>query len=186
MATKYKKDHRFTEEEKQWLRDNIEQYTYPQLTKLFNINFGTDLQQSSISDVCLKRMKIKRCNPYKFPKGAKEFNQVPIGYEMWDGVCVWVKVDNKYTEERCIGKSYSGNWKRKSHLVYEKAYGKIPPECMIVFLDKNRRNCELENLYCTTRTINFMMAKNHWYSTDRELTLAALKWCELFYTIKEL
>ena len=67
---------------------------------------------------------------------------------------------------------------------YEFLQGKIPKGHMIVFLDKNRKNCDVGNLYCTTRAINFMMAKNKWYSSNPELTLAALKWCELFYAMK--
>lgn len=184
MASKTKKDHYFTDEEKNFLRENISKYTYPELAEVFNRKFGTNLTHGNISDVCLKRMGIKRNHPHTFAKGKKDFTAHPIGTEIFDGEYVWLKIGNVYHEGTAKAKSLDENWEKKHVLVWERAHGKIPKGHMIVFLDKNRKNCDVENLYCTTRTINFMMAKNKWYSSNPELTLAALKWCELFYAMK--
>lgn len=35
------------------------------------------------------------------------------------------------------------------------------------------------------RKINFMLSKNKWHSTNPDLTLAAIKYAELFYKLKE-
>ena len=51
-------------------------------------------------------------------------------------------------------------------------------------LDMDVKNCEIGNLYPVNRKVNFMMAKNGWYQQDKELTLTAIKWCELFYAMK--
>jgi len=184
MASKTKKDHRFTDEEKIFLRENIKQYTYPELAKVFNQNFGTNLTHGNISDVCIRRLKIHRDKPHRFQTGKKDFTAHPIGTEVFDGEYVWIKVSDHYHEGTAQCKQNDENWEKKHVLVWEQAHGKIPDGHIVLFLDKNRRNCKVENLYCTTRKINFMMAKNKWYSNNPELTLTAIKWCELFYAMK--
>lgn len=181
----YKCQHNFSSREKQFLRDNINKYTYRQLTELFNAQFGTNLKEHSISDMCLKRMGVRRDKPFKFSKGRKDFVYTcPIGTESRIGDEVFVKVANNYHEGRTPSKGSDSNWKRKQVLIYERAHGEISRGNLIIFLDKNRNNFNVDNLYCTTREVNFMMAKNRWYTTDREVTLVAIKWCELFYALK--
>ena len=185
MASKTAKDHHYTEAEKQFLRDNIQSLTYCELTKAFNSRFGTSLNECSISDVCLKRMGIKRDHPSKFPKGRKSFvYSCPIGAERTVGEQTFVKVSDVPNVGRTPSKGNDPNWKEKQFIVYEQAHGAIPDNKLIVFLDKDRKNFDIENLYCVDRKVNFMMAKNGWYSTDREITLTAIKWCELFYAMK--
>lgn len=185
MASKTNKDHIFTDEEKAFLRVNISTHTYPELADAFNRTFGTNLTHGNISAVCLKRMGIKRNQPYKFQKGKREFNALPIGAEVFDGEYVWVKISDNYHEGTARAKSLDENWEKKCVMVWEQAHGKIPKGEMIVFLDKNRQNCSADNLYCTTRQINFMMAKNGWYTENKENTLVAIKWCELFYALRQ-
>ena len=184
MATKYTKDHMFTEEQKKFLINNIHKYTYRELTEHFNREFKTSLKIHSIQDVCLKRLGIKRNKPYHFKKGPKEFNSLPIGSERKVGRETFIKIDDKYIEGVAPNKASNSNWKRKQDVVWEKKHGKKPKEGLIVFLDKDRNNFNIDNLYCTTRAINFMMAKNKWYNKNPEITLTALKWCELFYALK--
>ena len=183
MASKAKKDHIFTDEEKRFLRENISKYIYSELAVAFNRKFGTNLTHGNISDVCIKRLGIHRDKPHTFQKGKKDFTSHSIGAEVFDGEYVWVKISDYYHEGRSRSKQLDENWEKKHALVWEQAHGKIPKGRMIVFLDKNRKNCSIENLYCTTRKVNFMMAKNKWYSNNPELTLTALKWCELFYAL---
>lgn len=183
MASKTKKDHIFTDDEKKFLIEYIDKYTYRQLAKAFNTKFGTTLSHGNISDVCIKRLGIKRNKQYSFPFGKKDYNALPIGSEVFDGKVVWLKIDNKYHKGTAINKSYDENWVRKHVWIYEQKHGKIPDNRLVIFLDHNNRNCSPDNLYCTTRKINFMMAKNKWYRHDRELTLTAIKWCELYYAL---
>jgi len=183
--TYYGHQHNFSTEEKQFLKNNIDKYTYPQLTQVFNSRFGTRLTQFSISDVCLKRMGIKRNKVWKFAKGRKDFvYSCPVGTESRSGRDIFVKVSDDYSEGITPSKGSDPNWKRKQALIYEQAHGAIPDGRIIVFLNKDRNDFNINNLYCTTRRVSFMMAKNGWYSSDQELTLTAIKWCELFYALK--
>lgn len=61
----------------------------------------------------------------------------------------------------------------------------VPDGHIIVHLDKDRTNDDIKNLYCVSRKVNFMLSKNRWHTTDPQLTLAAIKWCEHFYARKE-
>ena len=45
-------------------------------------------------------------------------------------------------------------------------------------------NCDISNLYMVNRKIHMTMTSNNWYSENKQQTLTALKWCELFYAIK--
>jgi len=185
--TYYGHQHNFSAEEKQFLKENIDRYTYPQLTQAFNSRFGTRLTQFSISDVCLKRMGIKRNKAWKFAKGRKDFvYSCPIGTESDSGKDIFIKVADNYREGVTPSKGSDPNWRRKQDIVWEQAHGREKPsDGVILFLDKNNRNFDPNNLYCTNRKINFMMGKNKWHSTNKELSLAAIKWCEMYYALKE-
>ena len=186
MASRGKKDHKYTSIEDKWLAENINTYTYPQLTELFNRKFGTSIK--SVSDRCIKRLKIhKKVNRGNVVKGERRnTNTLPIRSESFDGRVLWIKTGDKINDcknRRSPCKHRDVNWEKKSHYVWEKEHGKLEKGDMIVFLNKNPRDCSPENLYCTNRAINFMMAKNGWYTENRENTLAALKWCELYYAV---
>lgn len=79
-------------------------------------------------------------------------------------------------------------WERrqpKRRVVWERLHGEIPKDHCIICLDGNPMNCEPSNLYCMPIRFRTVMAKNQWWSDNAELTLAAIKWCELYYAIRE-
>lgn len=189
MASKGKPNHRYTDEQKDWLKANVNDYRWTVLFKVFNERFGTNLTYDAITSYCLKELGIKRgkANQYGFSKGKQTSKHtLPIGSEVYDGMLMWVKISDECVEDQriCCRKATNPNWRPKKQVVWERHHGPVPEGMMLVHLNKDRQDCSIENLYLTTRKINFMMAKNGWYSPNRELTLAALKWCELFYALK--
>lgn len=189
MASKGKSNYCYTDEQKAWLRANVNDYQWTVLFKVFNERFDTNLSYHAITSYCLKYLGVKRGkeNQYGFTKGKQTSKHtLPIGAEVYDGTVMWVKISDDCIEEQRIAcrKAANPNWRPKKQVVWEQHHGPVPEGMMLVHLNKNRRDCSIENLYLTTRKINFMMAKNGWYSPNRELTLAALKWCELFYVLK--
>ena len=189
MASRLNRDHFYTDAENNWLIQNINKHRYKDLVGIFNETFNTNLTYDAITSHCLRTLQIKRGkeNQYGFSKGKQTTKHtLPIGTERWDGVNVWVKVSDDVVEEQniCNSKRSNPNWQLKKRLVWESHYGRIPDNMIIICLNKDEQDCSIENLYVTTRKINFMMAKNHWYSENRELTRTALKWCELFYALK--
>ena len=87
--------HRYTAEEDAWLQNNYEKYTHPELNRIFNERFGTNLK-SGVSDHVLKTLHLhKSANPGNCKKGERRCtNMLPIGSESFDGQNMYVKISD--------------------------------------------------------------------------------------------
>lgn len=178
--------HRYTPEQDEWLRQHIEHCdSYRQLTEMFNEHFGVSVGKYSISDRCIKQLHIHRnANSGIFQKGEQRAKTYRIGDERVHNGYVWVKVNDIQHSGKITMKQFKENWMPKQRYVYEQHHGKIPDGHIVVFLDSNSMNFSPDNLYCIPRRINAIMNQNHWFTTERENTLTAIKWCELYYALK--
>lgn len=175
----------YTKEQDEWLINNIDSYTYPELTRLFNKKFNRNIR--NVSDHCIKTLKLhKKKNSGNFKKGRKDFiNRSRIGCEVvTQRGEVYVKISDEYIEGITPSPASNPNFKLKKEIIWESIYGNKPEGYVIVFLDTNKQNFNIENLYCIPRKIALMLGKNKWWTEDRDLTLAAIKWCELYYAIR--
>lgn len=119
--------------------------------------------------------------------GAKQKEELPLGTErivLFNGQpTVYVK-----TLLTGGGDGISGYqepyWKPKQKKAYEDFHGPVKKGGIIVFLDQDHANFSIENLYCVNRKILAVMNKNKWFTDSREHNLAAIRWCELFYALK--
>lgn len=179
--------HRYTDEHDKWLYEHIEKCgSYAHLTKMFNEEFGVTVGKYSISDRCIKQLHIHRnANSGLFRKGKHSGREYKIGDERVFCGYVWVKVNDIRHSGKVTSKMFSKNWVQKQRYVYEQHFGKIPDGHIVVFLDGDHMNFNPENLYCISRKINCVMNKNRWFTDNPVNTLTAIKWCELFYTLKE-
>lgn len=181
----YIKYHKFSPEEDKWLKANIKKCnSYKHLTEMFNKEFNCCV--SSVQDRCTKQLHIHReTNTGMFRGGEVHSHTYKLGDEReYDGY-IWVKTNDIQHKGKVTSAMFRENWTPKQRFVYEQAYGKIPEGHIVVFLDSNKRNFSLDNLYCIPRRINVIMNQNKWFTTSKEHTLAAIKWCELFYALKE-
>lgn len=172
----------YTEEQDNWLRNNIDNYTYPELTARFNENFSRNVK--NVSCHCIKTLGIHKSeNIGNFGKGRKEFlDRLPIGTERYANRGeVYVKIADNYIEGRTPTIANNPNYKLKKEIIWEATYGPKPKGHVIVFLDMNKENFDIDNLYCIPRRIMLLISKNKWWSENRDITLAAIKWCELYY-----
>ena len=170
----------FSEEEDLWLSEHSRDGSYLEVAAEFNRIFGQERTPNVIKVHCNRELHVGF-------KNRKYSNVYPIGTEVVRHGFVWVKVSNIRCEKS--GKLTSGvvNWRQKSHVVWEQHYGSAPPEgYTIVFLNRDTKDCSIENLYAVSPRVLREMSKKKWWSTDRELTLAAIRWCELFYAMKDL
>lgn len=76
-----------------------------------------------------------------FAKGNVPPNHRPVGSER-------ISKDG-YIEVKV---AEPNKWRLKQRVVYEETKGKIPEGCPIIFLDGNKRNFEIDNLRCITRS----------------------------------
>lgn len=179
--------HSYTQEECDFLRNNILNMSYTELQRSFNKKFGVNLAVKAILHKC-QRLGINHGKSHlRMAKGEKNpFSlTLPIGSEVISAGKVYIKVsDNPITSGKQKYGSNS-NYIQKNRYIYEQTYGKIPDGYLVVSLVNDKMNFEPQNLYAVPRKINLMMCANKWYKTDRDETLTAIKWCELFYALKD-
>ena len=181
--------HLYTQEEDAWLTEHIDDGTWQEITEMFNNMFGTNIK--SISDRALKRLHLKKSvNRGDVKKGERRCtNTLPVWSERWNGHDVYIKISDNVNDcknRRMPSKSSDRNWMRKDHLVWTSCGNPMPKSNeMLIHLNGDKQDCSIENLYLTDRKINLMMAKNNWHSTDRNITLAGIKWCEMYYAMRD-
>lgn len=110
----------------------------------------------------------------------------PIGTEHDYGKIIRVKVNNYSYKER---KKWQDNWVAKHRYVWEQAYGPIPEDHCIIFLDGNSKNCELSNLRCIPIAYKTLMVRhlsNDIFKEGPEMIEAAIAWCDLKTALKEI
>lgn len=174
----------YTKEQEKWLIEHYDKFdTYRDLTDAFNLTFGTGRKPESIREKCNKSLKLKGMqNPTRFKPGNKQ-EQCPIGtIRSVQNVATYIKVkDNQGSHMTGYAEPY---WLPIQKKIWQDYYGEVPEGHMIVFLDSNNKNLDINNLYCIDRKILAVMNSNKWFTTSREHTLTAIKWCELFYAMK--
>ena len=175
-------NHHYTDEQWQYLRDNIINDEFKELSEKFNSKFGTNICTNTIKRECYRVLKIKRgVNASRAVIGDK--NKRKIGAESCNNGYTTIKI-NSIRGDKSGREARNKNWCSKHKYVYEQARGEIPKDHIVVFLDNDKTNFSIDNLYCISRKINGVMSGNGWFSTDREVTLTAIKWCELHFAMK--
>lgn len=191
--------HKYTEEQKKFIKDNVKGRKVKGLTDMFNKEFGLNLRVSQIrafkKNRGLKsgvggRFK-KGHKPWnkglkgivvggqetQFKKGSKSHNWVPIGTERVNGDgYIDIKVDD--------GKLHK-NWRGKHIVIWEKHNGPLPKNHVVIFGDGNKRNFDIDNLIMVSRQQLLMMNRNDLIQEDAELTRTAVIIADLKIKISE-
>lgn len=168
--------HKYTEEEKAFLREFVPGHSHKEIAEEFNRKFFANITvgqiKSSIGRYGLntgrtgcfeightphnkgkKGVCAKGCEKTWFQKGRLPHNTKPIGYERVsrDGY-IEVKI------AMCPSDTANGhNFVPKHRLIWEEANGPIPKGSNVIFLDGNKRNFELENLALVTNAENLIL-----------------------------
>lgn len=175
--------HTFSEEERQFCLDNIKRFdSYKDFTKAFNKHFGSEVSESKLKDLCCKRLKKGIGQSKTCFKNGSRTRALPVGTIRKTSYGTYIKVSDTLT----VFSGYKEpDWLPLQKKVYQDVYGAIPKNRMVIFLDCDHSNFAIENLYCIDRTISAELARNRWFSTNRNLILAAIKYCELLRVLKE-
>lgn len=181
MNTKHLK---FTKEQEKWLIDNYYKVDgYKQLTDNFNKKFKTNRNIGMISDKCTKSLKLKGIKNKSLFGQGKQKDDSPVG------TITTTKTGYTYIKIKESKQSYSSGyrepyWKALQKKIWEDAYGECQKGSFVIFLDGNIKNFKLENLYCIDRKVSAVLARNGWYSNNADITLTAIKYCELLNAVK--
>lgn len=173
---------KITEEGGSWLINQDPSLTYKELTKLYNEKFGTDVTWYGVRSYLVRNTDISRTSKGgRFKNGHNSYSTKPVGSERVSNGKIWIKV----TDDRPAGgvnKSQLDKyqWKPKHRVIWEQAYGPIPNDAHIIFLDHNPMNCTLDNLYLVSRRVNAIMNKQHWFEIEDPIIFkTALRCAEL-------
>lgn len=157
---------KYTDEMKQFILDNYKGRYNQELADLFNQKFNTNITSRMIKSYKANN-KLNSGLTGKFRKGQTPHNK---GKKMPKEVYEKVKhtmfaKGNVPPNHRPVGSeriskdgyievkvAEPNKWRLKQRVVYEEAKGKIPEGCTIIFLDGNKRNFDIDNLRCITRT----------------------------------
>jgi hypothetical protein len=148
---------RYTLEQKQWLKDNIGREPYSVTAKKFYDYFGIALRKKQISMFAWNNSLGIENHVYSHKLYTEKL--------MSDGY-IYVKISNTEKDWK--------NWKAKHRAVYEQAHGHIPKGHIIIFLDGNKRNFAIENLYAVTRAENIKLSQYGFISKNRDITLTGI------------
>lgn len=156
----------FTQEEADFIKKHIVNYTTQETADLVNKHFGKNYTALQITR--FKQYRKLVSGFYGCKKGTLPVNTVPIGTETLtkDGYVI-VKVDNKPKGNR-------KNWKCKHRLLWEQHYGKIPDGYVVVFADQDKTNFELDNLILVERSALLTARTQHIIFSNPELTKTGL------------
>ena len=193
--------HYYTQEEFEFIDDNIEGRSIAELTELFNVHFGLDLTVGQIKGFTArygltngldcrfqpglvpankgkKGISYPGMAPTQFKKGNRSANWVPIGSErLREDRYIYVKVtDGKLNR----------NWKQKHVLIWEAANGPIPPGYAVIFGDGNNRNFDPGNLILVSRAQLARLNQRGLIQNDVELTRTGVIIADIHNRIGEL
>lgn len=165
----------YSKEQDLWLSKNAPNLSVKETAIKFNFVFAESRSAGALKVRCNKLLNVVH-------KNIKTGKYKPIGSEITlKNGFVYVKISDYHSGNA----SFYRNWKRKHLIVWEANRGKVPKGYTIVFLDRNHSNCSIDNLYIVDGRVLREMVKKKWFSENSEVTLAAIKWCELFYAIKQ-
>lgn len=184
--------HIYSDEEHQFIIDNVEGITLKELTKRFNEKFNLNVTENAIANRKnilglrsgivggqfkkghIPANKGKTWNEYMskegqinsrkttFKKGNIPANHRPIGSERFN------------SRDGALIKVKDGqlhkNWMPKGRYIYEQAHGKIPKGHKVIFADGNNRNFDLDNLILVSNAEEFIMNQRKLMSKDAEFT----------------
>ena len=158
--------HKYTEEQDEWLKQNVDNYSYTTMEKMFNNKFNTNINAPSLQRRCVEVLKINTLKRYQ--KKFCETHSAPIGYETYNDGYIYVKIKDKI-------KGKKNNWKAKHRYVWENHYGAIPKGYRIVFSDNNPMNCDISNLDCVSPNIQAGLSHFPYNNSLRRCKIASMK-----------
>lgn len=195
----------YTEEMNNWLIANYSKYDndWVILANDFNSEFDTDFSPSRLCKHCERKLKIH--NPLKkkghvnkgtFSKGSKSIStdrQLPLGtirtYTSKTSRILFVKVKLADGESGSLcgnGHNYKRPWwiplKEK---VWMDAHGEIPEGYRVIQVDKDYKNCSLDNLVLADKRGLAIMGSHKWWSDNSNFNKTGIQWCNLYIAAKD-
>lgn len=171
---------KWQDEHIKFLKENANDNTLECLTQYFNDRFETNRTKASLKSKMYKSGIKLNNNTGRFKKGENTYNTHKIGHKSVDNDgYVIIKHSNS-------NKGHSKNWKLYHHYLWEQEHGKIPENHVIIFLNGNKRDFRMENLFCVEWKTWLKVINNDMRFDDPELVKSAIHLCRLMLKQKKI
>lgn len=167
---------RYTEENIAFIREKskIEGMTEKELTKLYNAKFEDKRTTNSLKYIRSKHGILLNNQRSKSGAGLNRRGSKPIGTE---------RVRKDYVE---IKVKQPNVWEQKHRHIWEQYHGrKLKHNEVVIFLDKNNRNFDINNLAAVPRGVVGLLNLNNWTSENPEHTKLGIETAKLLGKIYE-
>lgn len=174
----YNQKYFYTQDEIDYLKNIIKGRTTKEIIELYNKKYDKNMTYNQLI-LFQKKYKVRSGLDTTFKKGKVDNPNPPqhIGYEFVS----YQKNGIKRTRIK-IGKN---KWIDKQRYIYEQYYGKIPKDCVIIFLDGNRDNFDINNLKCITKEQHRIIAGNCLYFNNKYLNEISIDNAKLIIKTKD-
>jgi AraC-like DNA-binding protein len=152
--------HHYTPEELQFLKDNNEGCSRGELAAKFNQHFGLSLTTDAI-------------------KGALRFYKI-------EKKAVYIGTETICKSGYISKKIASGKWRYKHILIWEAANGPVPPGHVVLFLDGDKTNFNLDNLYLLPKRLLGSINRKGLIFRSKDLTTQGIALAQLELLVSDM
>ena len=175
-----RKQHKWTDEEKEYLALIVKGSTYKETTEKMNDKFEYDFSEGQIKGI-MARNKLVTGRDVHFKKGSIPWNK-GLSYMPNNKETRFQKgnIPHGHREvgsERIIRDGYieikvaePNVWDLKHRVIYREHYGEIPSGHNIIFADGNKMNFDIDNLIAVSKSEMLILNNNNLRFEDKELT----------------
>ena len=175
-----RKQHKWTNEEKEYLKSIVKNNSYKEITKKMNDRFNCDFSEGQIKGA-ITRNKLVTGRGGHFKKGSIPWNK-GLSYMPNNKETRFQKGNiphghREVGEERIIRDGYieikvaePNVWDLKHRVIYREHYGEIPNGHNIIFADGNKMNFDIDNLIAVSKSEMLILNNNNLRFEDKELT----------------
>lgn len=162
-----------TEEQSEFIKNNVKGLGNAELANLFNEKFGTDVTMIQIRTF-KENHNLKSGLDGRFKKGHKPVNYRPVGSER---INIYGYIEVKVADPN--------KWRLKHRVVWEEHHGEVPNGYSILFLDRNKQNLDINNLVLVSKKQLAFLNNNKLIKEDKELTKTGLIIADLLIKISD-
>ena len=181
--------HYYSQEEDNFLIDNVKGISLKELQEQFNKKFSYNLSESAIANRKNKLGLSSGIKGGQFQKGSVPFNKGKKQKDYMSEEAINKTKNTRFKKgniphnHRSLGSERTtiegyievkvaepNKWKTKAVVIYEEKYGKIPKGHKVIYLDGNRQNLDVSNLKVISSAEELIMNRNNLRYSNKELT----------------
>ena len=177
---------KWSDKEKEYLKEITPGHHYAEIVELMNKKFDREFTFELVKNA-IGRYKLNTGFNGRFKKGNVPANKGQKGVCAKGAEKGWFKKGQVSINHKPVGSERTdldgytlikvaepNKWQLKHRVIYEKAYGPIPPNMAVIFLDRNKRNFNINNLALVSREELAIINKNNFIKENAALSRAGV------------